>query len=202
MSSDRDLARRLPLRDQGAVQAFDALHQRYGALVQRHVLRMVRDAVAAQDLTQEAFLRVWTRAEQWNERGSFKAWLLRIATNLTLNYLRSRRRRPQQPLEPMLPSWDVDDESDLAPAWLVDRASLGPEAVLELSELRQAVIELLDALPEEKREVLWLVQGGDMSIGDVAEALDIPEGTVKSRLHYARRHLAEQWEGMRKEWEE
>ena len=202
MSADRDLVRRLLVRDPGAARAFDALHERYAVHVRRHVLRMVRDAEAAEDLTQEAFLRIWTRAEQWDERGSFKSWLLRIATNLTLNYLRSRKRRPQQPLEPILPTWDVDDEADLAPSWLVDRASLGPEAALELSELRGAVTKLLNALPEEKREVLWLAQGADMSIGDIAEALDIPEGTVKSRLHYARRRLAEQWEVMKGEWEE
>ena len=60
---------------------------------------LVRDEPAAEDLLQETFLRVWTRAGQWNGQGTFKGWLFRIATNLALNHLRTRRRRPEQPLE-------------------------------------------------------------------------------------------------------
>ena len=76
---------------------FKQLYAQYGEGILRHVARMVRSD-AAQDLVQEAFLRAWQRAEQWDGRGTFKAWLYRIATNLALNHLRTVRRRREQPL--------------------------------------------------------------------------------------------------------
>ena len=68
----------------------------------------------ADDLTQETFLRVWTRSEQWDGRGSFTGWLYRIATNLALNHLRSVKRRRQRPLE--LPAEPDDDDDDWVPS--------------------------------------------------------------------------------------
>ena len=67
--------------------------------MQAHIARIVREPAATEDLVQEVFLRVWTRAEQWQGSGTVKGWLYRIATNLSLNHLRSVKRRPQQPLE-------------------------------------------------------------------------------------------------------
>jgi RNA polymerase sigma-70 factor (ECF subfamily) len=94
MPSDQHLMGRVRERD---ARAFEALFERYGELIRRHLARITRDDAAAQDLVQEVFLRVWTRAEQWDGRGPFKAWLYRIATNLALNHLRSVRRRREQP---------------------------------------------------------------------------------------------------------
>src|SRR5436190_17619750 len=94
--SDHELMARVRKRD---AEAFETLFERYRERVARHLDRTVRDAGAAGDLAQEVFLRVWTRAEQWDGRGSFRAWLFRIATNLALNHLRSVRRRREQPLE-------------------------------------------------------------------------------------------------------
>ena len=104
--------------------AFEVLLERYEDTIRRHLYYIVRDELAADDLLQETFLRVWMRSGQWNGQGTCKGWLFRIATNLALNHLRTRRRRPEQPLE--LPDYLVDDE-DLpdTPGWLVDTASLG-----------------------------------------------------------------------------
>ena len=90
--SDQDLMRRVQERDAGA---FETLFSRYREPLRRHRARTVRDDAAADDLAQELFLRVWTRAEQWDGRGAFKAWLFRIAANIALNHLRSVRRREQ-----------------------------------------------------------------------------------------------------------
>ena len=126
MSSDGDLVKLILERD---AHAFETLFERYGELIRRHLVRITRDDVAAQDLLQEAFLRVWTRAAQWDGRGSFKAWLYRIATNLALNHLRTIRRRREQPLV-VVDDWD-EDEGDLVPAWMVDASAPGPGAELE-----------------------------------------------------------------------
>ena len=92
MQDESEVVRRVGAGD---VRAFEALFARYHEPIHRHVRRVVRDPATAEDLTQEVFERVWTRAGQWNGRGAFKAWLFRMATNLALNQLRSQRRRPR-----------------------------------------------------------------------------------------------------------
>jgi RNA polymerase sigma-70 factor (ECF subfamily) len=174
------------------VGAFEALCQRYSEPLRRHLLRMLRDAAAAEDLLQETLLRMWTHAAQWGGRGAPQAWLVRIATNLALNHIRALRRRPQQPLEVPPDSADPDEEPAI-PGWMIDRASLGPGEALELAERLALLRQLVAGLPEEKREVLRLIHDAEMEIGEVAQTLGIPPGTVKSRLHYATRRLARQW---------
>lgn len=193
-ASDAELLERVRGRD---AEAFEALFARYRGSVGRFLARMVRDEAAAGDLGQEVFLRVWTRAEQWDGRGGVRPWLFRIATNLALNHLRSVRRRRELPLVP--PRGDFEEDESRVPAWMIDGATLGPEAALELSERRALLRRLVDELPDEKREVFRLVHDAEMEIREVADALAIPEGTVKSRLHHARRRLAREWE--RSEWE-
>jgi RNA polymerase sigma-70 factor (ECF subfamily) len=175
--------------------ALDALFERHASAICRHLLHIVRDEPAAEDLLQEVFLRVWTHAEQWNGQGAFKGWLFRIATNLALNHLRSQRRRPQQPLE-AAEDLDGEDNPD-TPAWLVDNASLGPDKALEASEQSSRLQQIIRDLPEDKREVFRLVHQMEMSLREAADELGIPEGTAKSRLHYARERLSRQWQ----EWQ-
>ena len=199
MPSDRDLIGRILERD---AHAFETLFERYRETVRRHLVRIVRNDTAAQDLVQEIFLRVWTHAEQWNGRGAFKAWLYRIATNLALNYLRSVRRRREHPLN-VPTDWDEAEEESPVPAWMIDASALGPDAALELAERRQRIRRLIGRLPEEKREVFHLVHEMEMSMRDAADELGIPEGTVKSRLYYAKRRLAREWRDLEgeTEWE-
>jgi RNA polymerase sigma-70 factor (ECF subfamily) len=172
--------------------AFEILYERYQGIISRHLEGIVRDEAAAQNLQQEVFLRVWTHADQWSGRGSFKAWLYRIATNLALNHLRTVRRRRELPLEVPV-DWG-DDEEHTVPAWMIDNTALGPEQAAELAERMERFRHLFARLPEDKREVLRLVHEMEMSIQDVADELGIPEGTVKSRLYYARKRLARDWQ--------
>ncbi len=185
-----------PLSDQTLIEsvqnqqswAFEALFERYEGAVRRHLVNIVVDEAAAEDLLQETFLRVWTHAGQWRGQGSVKGWLFRIATNLSLNHLRARRRRPEQPLE--MPETMVDDdELPDTPAWLVDTASLGPEAVVEQVEQGARLQQIIRDLPDEKRELLRLVHQMELSLREAADELGIPEGTAKSRLYYAREQV-------------
>jgi RNA polymerase sigma-70 factor, ECF subfamily len=178
------------------VAAFEILHARYEGLLRSHLVRMTRDAHAADDLLQETFLRLWTRAEQFHGRGPFKAWLLRVGTNLALNSLRSQQRRRECPLEMPVEPDDPDDDAVFVPAWMIDRSSLGPDAVREQSDQRQRIRDLVGRLPEGKREAIHLVYEADMDVREAAAALAIPEGTVKSRLHHATKALASNWERM------
>ena len=181
--------RRVAARDQ---EAFAILFARHRARVAESLLWATRDPNLAEDVTQEVFLRIWNRAGQWSGQGSFRAWLFRIARNLSLNQLRSRNRRREQPLETP-PPWDEEEEEPPVPGWMIDRAALGPDLALERAEQRRILQELIDALPEEKREVFQMVYGDEVALREVAQRLEIPEGTVKSRLFHARRQIAEAW---------
>ncbi|MBN1580756.1 MAG: RNA polymerase sigma factor [Anaerolineae bacterium] len=191
MLPDSDLMKQIL---EGDETAFGQLFDRYEEQIRRHVANIVHNDAAAQDVVQEAFLRVWTRAEQWRGIGTFKAWLYRIATNLALNHLRSIRRRKELPLP--VPDSEQDDES-LPPAWLIDDATPGPDVVLEWTEQQTTFRRLVGMLSKEKREVFRLVHEMEMSVRGAADELDIPEGTVKSRLYYAKKQLAREWRALR-----
>jgi RNA polymerase sigma-70 factor, ECF subfamily len=175
----------------GDSAAFDELFARHATCVRQRLLKIVRDEQAAEDLLQEVFLRLWTRAEQYNGSGPVDHWLIRMATNLALNHLRSQRRRPTQPLE-FYSADEVEDDGD-TPASLTDSASCSPAELYEKAEQQHLLQALLRTLPDAQREVLELMLHEQMGIGEIAQTLGIPPGTVKSRLHYARRQIGEQW---------
>jgi RNA polymerase sigma-70 factor, ECF subfamily len=183
---DPQLIRQIQAGDSAAFEIFFA---RYHSAMQSHIGRIVREPAATEDLVQEAFLRVWTRAEQWKGSGSVKGWLYRIATNLSLNHLRSVKRRPQQPLE--IPTDDGDDDSPV-PGWMVDASALTPESQLEIIEQQKLLGQLINDLPADKQDVFRMVYDDEMDLHSVASALEIPEGTVKSRLYHSRKKIAEQ----------
>jgi RNA polymerase sigma-70 factor (ECF subfamily) len=195
MLSDQDLVARILERD---AHAFEVLFERYAEMIRRHLARIVDNEATAQDVLQETFLRVWTRAEQWDGRGSFAGWLYRIATNLAFNHLRSVRRRREQPLEIQDDEGETESEDDrnILPSWMADDSTPGPDAAMEQAEQQEQVQRLVASLPPDKREVLILVHEMEMSIHDAADELGIPEGTAKSRLHYAKKRLARQWQDM------
>ncbi len=194
---DNHVARQIQARDEAA---FEALYTRYHEALARHVGSIIRCDIEAgsitQDLVQETFLRVWTHADQWGGQGSFRSWMYRIATNLALNHLRALRRHPSLPFaaEESAPrdEWSEEEET-LAPGWLVDTSTLGPDAALEQAEERARLNRAIAGLPEEKREVFRLVHEMELSIRDTAGRLGIPEGTVKSRLHYAEQRFSQAW---------
>jgi RNA polymerase sigma-70 factor (ECF subfamily) len=182
--SDTQLIQRIQGHDS---EAFEVFYIRYRQLICNHITSIVRDDAVAQDLVQEVFLRVWTRANQWDGRGKVKGWVYRIATNLSLNHLRSMKRHPQQQLE--IPADGSDDDVSI-PGWMIDPSALTPEVLFEGTEQQRMVWALIEDLPPEKREVFQMVYDEEMDLQSVASALEIPEGTVKSRLYHSRKSLA------------
>ena len=189
--SDHDLMERV---QRGDSSAFDVLFERYECLVSRRLLSVVRDPSTSEDLLQEVFLRLWTRAGQWQGRGTVKSWLMRLTTNLALDYVRVRKRREAQGTEA---SRTTRDEADAGMDGLADPDATTPDLALEQAERWAEMWALVNALPDRQREVVRLIHEHEMDVQEVAELLDIPAGTVKSRLFYARRTLADEWGGSR-----
>ena len=200
LPSDEDLLINIQNQDEAALELLLA---RYKSGLERHLVNLVRDREAALDLYQELTIRLWNRAEQWDKRGTIKAWLFRIASNLALNHLRSVKRRRQQPLLSRPDTGREEEETaEETPAWLIDGSALGPPELAEQAETYQLLRALVAALPQEKREVVELAYDWELETPKIAERLGIPVGTVKSRLHYAGKRLARAWKELEREWED
>jgi len=156
---------------QGDRQAFGELVRLHRPGVLNVVYRMCGDAALAEDAAQDAFLRAWQHLGRYNPRFAFRGWVYRIALNLALDALRRER-----------PTTDLDAEP------LVSGAE-GPEALLERKQQAEQVQRAVLNLPPASRAVLVLREYEGLSYHEIAEALDIPMGTVMSRLNYARGQL-------------
>jgi len=160
------------LSQDGDTQAYGELVTRYQRLVTSIAYRMSGDVMLAQDVAQDAFVRGWQRMDRFTNRGegSFRAWLCRIATNMTIDRL--RRSRPTVPLE----------------SFPLSGGSRPGEKLLEqerIAAVRSAILRL----PEASRAALVLREYEDLTYREIAQVLDIPLGTVMSRLNYARGKL-------------
>lgn len=158
--------------DAGAFEEIVRLYQRrvYGV-----ALRIVRAHDVADDVAQEAFLRVWRSLDRFDLDRPFGPWVCRIAANLALNHVRSPRAR-----EEGLPDGHSETRAG-AP---------GPLGALLDGEAGHVLDEALGALPAEQRAVLVMRAREEMSYAEIAEALGISQGTVMSRLHRAREKLS------------
>lgn len=173
----------IELTRQGDLNAFNRLVLSYQDRVFRQAVWMLGEAETAQDITQETFLLAYQKLSSFQD-GSFRAWLLKIATRLCLDELRRRKRRKNLPLEPLNLEGEEIDWAD----WMIDPAE-SPEAAAERADLRQKIEREIAALDPEFRAVLILVDLQAMDYAEAAESLGIPIGTVKSRLARGRVRL-------------
>jgi RNA polymerase sigma factor (sigma-70 family) len=165
-----DLLARLGRGDRDAV---DRLYARYARPLYGYVLDLVPDAGLAEEVVQDTFVAAWRGASRFEGRSSLASWLFGIARRQARDRTRSRRPQPEP-----------DDRLH----GLADPAG-GPEAMAIESATRAELIAALDALPDHHREPLVLAFAYELSGAEIAAVLDIPAGTVKSRLHAARRAL-------------
>jgi RNA polymerase sigma-70 factor (ECF subfamily) len=162
---------------------------RFADLVCRHsdelfrfLARFLGNAAAAEDLVQEVFLQVHQSAASFDPTRRFKPWLFTIAANKARDLLRSRRRRPEMPLDAVVAGESSEGQTFLG--FLADE-SLSPDGTVSLEEQREQVRKVLAEMPERLREVLVLSYYHGFPYKEIAEILDVPLGTVKSRLHSA-----------------
>lgn len=145
-------------------------------------LRMTGNPEDAADMTQEAFLKAWRSLSSFQFESSFSTWLYRLASNTCLDYLRSLKRRPQCSLTV------EDDEGEEQVLDVTDEAPTPEEALLSAEELSQ-LVHALSQLDASQRQIITLRVVNDLSYAEIAEILDVKEGTVKSRLARARDNL-------------
>jgi RNA polymerase sigma-70 factor, ECF subfamily len=162
---------------QGDRQAFGELVYHYREGVINVVYRMCGDVNLAEDAAQEAFIRAWQHLPRYQPRSPFRNWLYRIATNVALDTLRRERE-----------ATNIDDIPLAAP-------DANPEAAAERDERAEQVRRAVLALAPASRAVLILREYEALSYKEIAETLDIPMGTVMSRLNYARTQLREALKG-------
>ena len=172
MNNEQDILRRA---QQGDSEAFRLLVEAYQTQVYRLALRMCGEA-AADDVTQEAFLAAWRALPAFRGTCRFSTWLYRLTTNAAIDCLRREKRHR--------------DADDLDGVELPDGGDT-PQEAAERTETQTAVRSALSALSDEHRQVLLLRYMQEMDYGEIAVALDISEGTVKSRINRAKARLKE-----------
>ena len=165
----------------GNVNDFEKLVTAYEKNVYSLALRMVGDPEDAADMTQETFIKAYRSLSSFRGDSKFSSWLYRIASNVCLDFLRSRSRHPQVSLSTV-------DEDDRATFELPDMRQ-NPEEQLMKKLSMEAVRRGLEQLPEQQRQILVLRELGGLSYAELAQTLGLEEGTVKSRIFRARKRL-------------
>lgn len=164
----------------GESAAFDALFARWAGPLLRYLERIVHDTATAEELVQDAFLRVHTARDRYVPEAKFSTWLYKIASNLAFNELRRPRRRYRH---------DSADDTDSAVVLRAREPS--PDDVVAARALGAEVETELKRLPERQRMALWLCAAEGLSYSDIAIALETTEKSVKALIHRARATLAD-----------
>lgn len=175
-SNDQQLVARVVKGDE---HAFLTLYDRYASRVYALNLRVLGDAMLAEEVTQDTFLKLWSRARQFNPgQGELAPWLLTIAHRTALDRLRLENRR--------LPASNAHDPEETWP--------IIPDETTQNSEARwRSLYFAVQSLPDEQRQVIDLAYYKGMSQSEIAEVLDWPLGTVKTRVRAAMQSLRQKW---------
>lgn len=185
--TERDVDAELVARVQkGDKRAFDLLVIKYQRKIMRLLSRMIRDPGEVEDVAQEAFIKAYRALPQFRGESAFYTWLYRIAVNTARNWQAAQARRPM--------SSDTVETEDGETFSQIDNLSdiSTPESQLASRQIVETVNAAMQALPEDLRTAIVLREIEGMSYEDIAEAMDCPIGTVRSRIFRAREAIAAQ----------
>ncbi|MDP6958854.1 MAG: sigma-70 family RNA polymerase sigma factor [Planctomycetota bacterium] len=177
--SDRELVH---LSQQGNQDAFNELVQRHQEKVLNSVYRFSSHWGDAQDIAQRTFLNAWKNISKFKGDSAFSTWLYRIAFNQSISFRREKGRHRAATIHA------EDGEKGIDPGYDAD-----PAAPIEATEKERQVHQVLALLEEEDRKIIVLKDLKDLSYDEIASILEIPKGTVRSRLHRARLQVKEKW---------
>ncbi len=186
MSADQPSDKQLVARVQkGDTRAYDLLVLKYQHKILALIARYVRDQDEVQDVAQEAFIKAYRALAKFRGDSAFYTWLYRIAINTAKNYLVSRNRRP--------PATDIDvDDAEFYESAAHLKDIENPENALYGNELEKVVETAIGALPEDLRAAVTLREFDGLSYEDIADVMDCPVGTVRSRIFRAREAIDKQ----------
>ena len=179
-SSDKKLVKRVQKGDKGA---FDLLVLKYQHKIVNLVMRYVRDPELALDITQEAFIKAYRALPRFRGDSAFYTWMYRIAVNTAKNHLAAQRRRPMDVELDMQDPEQYDLHAKL-------KETDTPEGVTLSNELKEIVERAIAALPEDLRTAIILRELEGMSYEEIAQTMECPVGTVRSRIFRARDAIA------------
>jgi RNA polymerase sigma-70 factor (ECF subfamily) len=184
--SDREIDRQLVERAQrGDKQAFSLLVEKYQRKLARLLSRFIRDPAEVEDVTQEAFIKAYRALPAFRGDSAFYTWLYRIGINTAKNYLMALGRRAPTSTEVEAEDAEGFEEGEQL------RDINTPESLLLSREIAETVNATIEKLPEELRKAIQMREIEGMSYEDIAQAMDCPIGTVRSRIFRAREAIAE-----------
>jgi RNA polymerase sigma-70 factor (ECF subfamily) len=183
--SERDVDAELVARVQrGDKQAFDLLVLKHQRKIMRLLSRMIRDPGEIEDVAQEAFIKAYRALPQFRGDSAFYTWLYRIAINTARNWLAQNNRRPSTPSAQENEDGETFDATDN----LTD--SSNPESEMASRQIADTVNKAMNDLPEDLRNAIVMREIDGMSYEDIAESMNCPIGTVRSRIFRAREAIA------------
>ena len=183
--ADRLLVQRA---QQGDNRAFEMLVIKYQRRIERLIARMVRDVDLVQDIAQESFIRAYRALPQFRGDSAFYTWLYRIAVNTAKKALGDLKRDPLVTESALAGANDDDDETYRGERELSDGAT--PESVLASKEIAETVNAAIEALSEDLRQAITLREIEGLSYEEIADVMNCPIGTVRSRIFRAREAIA------------
>lgn len=172
----------------GDSRAFELLVIKYQRRIQRLIGRMVRDVDLVEDIAQETFIRAYRALSQFRGEAQFYTWLYRIAVNTAKKALGDLKRDPLVSESAMRGGDDEEDETSAMENELT--TSETPETVLAAKEIAATVNSAMEALPDELRQAITLREIEGLSYEEIAEVMDCPIGTVRSRIFRAREAIS------------
>jgi RNA polymerase sigma-70 factor (ECF subfamily) len=179
MSAEDGDSKLVEMVQRGDRNAFNLLVLKYQHKVLKLVNRYVRDPAEAEDIAQETFIKAYRALPSFRGESAFYTWLYRIAANTAKNVLVSSRRRLVDY------NLDLQDPDDYA-AQVLLKDSTTPEGMLLTEEIRSTVTEAMQQLPDDLREAITLRELEGLSYEEIAEVMECPVGTVRSRIFRAR----------------
>lgn len=168
---------------EGDATAFRGLVERYQGRVYALVYGMVRNREDARDLVQDAFVKAYRNLKGFRKEASFHTWLYRIAMNVTIDHIRKHSRVRTSEYDDRLDSGEDQGQ------WTTDHLKRHPGRDLERQRLYDRIMAAMQKLSPEQRQVVLLREIEGLSYKEIAATMEIPEGTVMSRLFYARKKL-------------